>query len=43
MKKEVCQINEIKTNYRLEYAFLSTSGYEESNYECIDIESLYNI
>lgn len=43
MNKEVNQINEIKTNYRLEFAFVSTSGYENSSYECINIESLYDI
>ena len=43
MNKKVSQINEIKTNYKLEYAFISTQGYEESSYECINIESLYNV
>lgn len=43
MNKEVSQINEIKTNNKLEYAFISTSGYEESSYECINIDSLYNV
>lgn len=43
MDKEVGQINEIKTNHKLEYAFISTSGYENSNYECINIESLYDL
>ncbi len=43
MDKEVEQIKKIKTNSKIEYAFFSTSGYEDSEYECIDIRSLYNI
>ncbi len=43
MNKEVTQIENIKTDLRIEYAFLSTSGYENSPYECLDIESLYRI
>lgn len=43
MNKEIGQINNIKTDYQIKYAFLATSGYENSNYECIDINSLYNI
>jgi uncharacterized protein len=43
MNKEINQIEKIKTNYKLEYAFVSTSGYEPCDYECIDIDSIYNI
>lgn len=43
MNKEVAQIENIKIDLRIEYAFLSTSGYENSPYECLDIESLYRI
>lgn len=42
INKEAEQIKKIKTNSKIEYAFLSTSGYESSDYECIDIRSLYN-
>lgn len=43
MEKEIIQIKNIKTDKNIDYAFLATSGYEDSNYECIDINSLYNI
>lgn len=43
MNKEIDQISNIKTDYKIKYAFLATSGYEDSSYECIDINSLYNI
>ncbi len=43
MDKEVEQIKKIKTNLKVEYAFIATSGYESSNYECIDVNCLYNI
>ncbi len=43
MDKEVEQIKNIITNFRIEYAFCATSGYENSSYECIDIKSLYDI
>ncbi len=43
MNKEVEQIKNIKTNLKLEYAFLATNGYEKSNYECLDIKDLYDI
>lgn len=43
MKKEIEQINNIKINLNIKYAFISTSGYDDCDYECIDINSLYNI
>ena len=43
MNKEIDQISNIKTDYKIKYAFLATSGYEDSSYEYIDINSLYNI
>ena len=43
MNKEVEQINSIETKFNIKYAFISTSGYEDSTYECIDINSIYNI
>ncbi len=42
MEKEVEQIKMLKTNFKIQYAFVATSGYEESPYECIDIHSLYD-
>ncbi len=43
MEKEIKQIENVKTLKNKEYAFVSTSGYETSPYECLDIESLYNL
>lgn len=43
MKKEIEQINNIKISLKIKYAFISTSGYDDCDYECIDINSLYNI
>lgn len=43
MEKEIKQIENVKTLKNKEYAFVSTSGYEASLYECLDIESLYNL
>lgn len=43
MGKEVKQIENTKTSLDVEYAFVATGGYEPSNYECVDISSLYNI
>ncbi len=41
MDKEAEQLNKIKTSINIKQAFVSTSGYEESDYECIDINDLY--
>ncbi len=43
MEKEVEQIRKIKTTFKVEYAFVATSGYEDCDYECVDIRSLYNV
>lgn len=43
MNKELEQAKNIKTDLEIEYAFVATSGYESSPYECIDINSLYNV
>ena len=43
MNKEVEQIKNIQTSFKVEYAFCSTSGYEDSNYECIDVDELYRV
>lgn len=43
MQKEIEQIKNIKISSNIECAFVATSGYEDSNYECIDINNLYNI
>lgn len=43
MQKEVEQIKKIKTSSKIEFAFFATSGYEDSDFECIDINTLYNI
>lgn len=43
MEKEVGQIRSIKTTFKVEYAFVATSGYEDCDYECVDIRSLYNV
>ena len=42
MNKEVEQKN-IQTSFKVEYAFCATSGYENSNYECIDVDELYRV
>ncbi len=43
MNKEVEQIKNIQTSFKVEYAFCATSGYEDSNYECIDVDELYSV
>ena len=43
MNKEVEQIKNLKTNLKVEYAFVATSGYETCEYECLDVNCLYNI
>lgn len=43
MEKEVGQIRKIKTAFKVECAFVATSGYEDCDYECVDIRSLYNV
>lgn len=42
MEKEISQIKNLKTNFKIESAFVATSGYEDSPYECLDIHSLYD-
>lgn len=43
MQKEVEQIKSIKEIEVKDIAFISTSGYEESNFECLNIDKLYSI
>lgn len=42
MNNEVEQIKNLKTNLKVKYAFVSTSDYEASNYECVNIQELYS-
>ncbi len=43
MKNEIIQIQNIKLDKEIKYAFISTSGYEDNDFECIDPNLLYEI